>query len=61
MSSAGYEPAIPAIMRLQTYALHRRDTGIGATYYWGRQNENEMGETFSRHTVWYVYRIVVGH
>jgi hypothetical protein len=61
MSSAGFEPVIPAIKRLQTYALHRRDTGIGATYYWDCQNENEMGETFSRHTVWYAYKIIIRH
>jgi hypothetical protein len=29
MPSAGFEPAIAAIERLQTYALDRTDTGIG--------------------------------
>jgi hypothetical protein len=29
MSSAGFEPAIPAIEHLQTYALDRTATGIG--------------------------------
>jgi hypothetical protein len=29
MPSAGFEPAIPAISRLQTYALDRTVTGIG--------------------------------
>jgi hypothetical protein len=29
MPSAGFEPAIAAIERLQTYALHRTTTGIG--------------------------------
>ena len=61
MSSVGFEPKIPALKRLQTYTLHRRDTRIGATFHWDRQNENEMGETFSRHTVWYAYKIIVGH
>jgi hypothetical protein len=30
MTSAGYEPAIPAIKRRQTYALDRNATGIGS-------------------------------
>jgi hypothetical protein len=30
MPSAGFEPAIPAIERKQTYALDRAATGIGA-------------------------------
>jgi hypothetical protein len=29
MSSAGFEPAIPAVKRLQTHALDRAATGIG--------------------------------
>jgi hypothetical protein len=29
MPSVGFEPAIPAIKRLQTYALERTATGIG--------------------------------
>jgi hypothetical protein len=29
MPSSGFEPAIPAIKRLQTYALDRSTTGIG--------------------------------
>jgi hypothetical protein len=29
MPSAGFEPAIPAIKRLQTYALDSTATGIG--------------------------------
>jgi hypothetical protein len=29
MYSAGFEPAIPATKRPQTYALHRAATGIG--------------------------------
>jgi hypothetical protein len=29
MYSAGFEPAIPATKRLQTYALHRAATGNG--------------------------------
>ena len=29
MPSAGFEPAIPAIKRLQTYTLDRTATGIG--------------------------------
>ena len=32
MSSAGFEPAIPAIERLQTHALDRAATGIGQAY-----------------------------
>jgi hypothetical protein len=31
MRSAGFERAIPAIKRLQTYALDRAATGIGQT------------------------------
>jgi hypothetical protein len=30
MPSAGFEPTIPAMKQLQTYALDRTDTGIGA-------------------------------
>jgi hypothetical protein len=33
MISAGYEPAIPAIKRPQTYALDGRATGIGVYFY----------------------------
>ena len=33
MPSAGFEPAIPAIKRLQTYALDRTATEIGSKYY----------------------------
>jgi hypothetical protein len=29
MSSAGFEPTIPIITRLQAYALDRKITGIG--------------------------------
>jgi len=29
MLSAGFEPAIPAMKRVQTYALDRTATGIG--------------------------------
>ena len=32
MTLAGFEPAIPAIKQLQTYALHRTVTGIGIVY-----------------------------
>ena len=33
MPSAGFEPAIPAMERPQTYALDRMDKGIGYTLY----------------------------
>jgi hypothetical protein len=33
MPSAGFEPAIPAIKRPQTYALDHADTGIGKPAY----------------------------
>jgi hypothetical protein len=33
MSSAGFEPAIPASQRLQTHALDRAATGIGRQKY----------------------------
>ena len=32
MLSAGFEPTIPAIQRLQMYALDRTATGIGAMF-----------------------------
>jgi len=32
MNSAGFEPKIPAIKRLQTYALDRTATAIGIYY-----------------------------
>jgi hypothetical protein len=32
MPSAGFEPAIPAIERSQTYTLERTATGIGDVY-----------------------------
>ena len=35
MPSAWFEPAIPAIERLQTYALDRTATGIGLECVWG--------------------------
>jgi hypothetical protein len=34
MPSAGFEPAIPATKRPQTYALDRAATGIGLLYYY---------------------------
>jgi hypothetical protein len=33
MSSAGFEPEIPATKRLKTYALDRAATGIGQLTY----------------------------
>jgi hypothetical protein len=33
MSSTGFEPAIPAIERPQTYALYRAATGIGTSSF----------------------------
>jgi hypothetical protein len=34
MSSAGFEPAIPAIERSQNYVLDRTATGIGCSIIW---------------------------
>jgi len=34
MPSTGFEPAIPAIKRPQTYALESTTIGIGIQYYW---------------------------
>ena len=36
MPSAGFEPAISAIKRPQTYALDRAVTGIGASTFFGK-------------------------
>jgi hypothetical protein len=33
MPSVGFEPAIPAVKQLQTYALDRTATGIGPEYH----------------------------
>jgi hypothetical protein len=33
MISAGYDPAIPAIQRVQTFALDHTATGINSTMY----------------------------
>jgi hypothetical protein len=33
MSSAGFEPVIPAIERPQTYVIDRMAIGIGGTYF----------------------------
>jgi hypothetical protein len=35
MPSAGFEPAIPAIKRPQTYAFDRAATGIGKSTFFG--------------------------
>jgi hypothetical protein len=40
MSSAGFEPAIPATKRPQTYALDRAATGLGIETYITESNVN---------------------
>jgi hypothetical protein len=50
MPRAGFEPAIPAIKRPQTYALDRAYSGIGTEYYKGDQiKDTEIDVACSTH------------
>jgi hypothetical protein len=49
---SGFEPAIPALKREQTFTLDRKATEIGTKYYYGKQTHNdEMGGAFGTHGI----------